>query len=192
LSTPLHVDHETQWLFLAKTLSPREYVFDTGTLFDVLSARGFPRHQRTDFAREISLCEDIVRDMREALTALHLCRVEANALRRGAVMMHTVDVFVVHPNGSRKVRYDKTKSGRGGVSDAAGEQILDGVASLDTLGGAFLPPGDGAPLWVHEPLLEDVVEDILEVEHVADIDELCGHRPLRARRLVVGDPEIRS
>ena len=74
--------------------------------------------------------------------------------------------------------YDETKRGRGGVSNAASEQILDGVARLETRGGAFLPPGDGAPLRVHEPLLEDVVENILEVEHVGDINELCGHRPL--------------
>jgi hypothetical protein len=86
--------------------------------------------------------------------------------------------------------YDETKRSRGGVSSAASEQILDGVAGLETRGSAFLPPGDGAPLRVHESLLEDVVEDILEVKHVGDVNELCGHSPLRARRLVVGDPEI--
>ena len=221
LSTPLHVcnftirknrqshtlvltDHEAQWLFLAKTLSPRKDVFDPGALFDVLSASAFPRHQRTNLAREISLGEDVVRDVREAFTALHLSRVEADALRRSVMMMmmhmrmRTVYVFIVHPNGSRSVRctssesarfpgqkkwamthtYDETKRGRGGVSNATSEQILDGVARLETRGGAFLPPGDGAPLRVHEPLLEDVVEDILEVEHVGDINELCSHRPL--------------
>jgi len=195
-STPLHVDHEAQWLFLAKTLSPREDVFDPCALFNVLSASAFPRHQRTGLAREISLCEDVIRNVREALTALHVCRVETDALRRGAMMMRmrmrrAVHVFVVHPNGGRGVRYDETKRGRGGVSNAASEQILDGVARLETRGSAFLPPGDGAPLRVHESLLEDVIEDILEIKHVGDVNELCGHSPLRTRRLVVGDPEIR-
>src|SRR6266581_2740033 len=42
----------------------------------------------------------------------------------------------------------------------------------------FLPPGDGTPFRINKPLLEDVVEDILEVEEVrsiTDVDELCGH-----------------
>ena len=46
---------------------------------------------------------------------------------------------------------------------------------------------------IDEPLLEDVVEDILEVEEVrgvADVDELRSHRFARARRLVVRDPEL--
>lgn len=89
--------------------------------------------------------------------------------------------------------YDKTKRGRGGISDSTSEQVLDGVASLEPCRGAFFPPGDGTPFWVHESLLEDMVEDILEIDQgrpVADVNELCGHRPLRARRLVVGDPEL--
>ncbi len=178
------------------------------------SARAFPRHQRTDLAGEIPLREDIIRNVREALTALHVWRIKADPLCRG-MMPRAVHVFVVHPNGSRNVRYksshsvsemlstqgsrrrtyDKTERGRGGASYAAREQLLNNVARLEPRGGAFLPPGDGAPLWVHEPLLEDVVEDILEVEQVgpvADVDELRGHRPLRARRLVVRDPELRT
>ena len=90
--------HESQWLFLANTLPTREDVFDPCTLFDVLSARAFPRHERTDFAREISLHEDIIRNVREELTALHVWRIETNTLRRGAVVP-AVHVFVVHPNG---------------------------------------------------------------------------------------------
>jgi len=49
--------------------------------------------------------------------------------------------------------------------------------------GAFLPPGDGTPFRIDEPLLEDVVEDVLEVEEVrdvADVDELRGHLFARA------------
>lgn len=217
--TPVLTDHKAQWLFLAKTLSPREDFFDPSALFDVLSASAFPRHQRTDLAREISLREDVIRDVREAFTALHVRRVEADTLRRSAMMMmmhmcmRTVHIFIMHPNSSRSVRcmsfqsaqflgqqikrasmhtYDETKRGCRGVSNAASEQILDGVARLETRGGDLFPIGDRAPLRVHEPLLEDVVEDILKVEHVGDVNELCSHRPLRARRLVVGDPEIRS
>src|SRR5260221_14757648 len=46
---------------------------------------------------------------------------------------------------------------------------------------------------IDEPLLEDVVEDVLEVEEVrggADVDELRSHLFARARRLVVRDPEL--
>ena len=90
--------------------------------------------------------------------------------------------------------YDKAKRGRGGASGAASKQLLDVVARLEPLGRAFLPPGDGTPLWIYESLLKDVVEDILEVDQgcpVADINELCGHRLLCPRRLVVRDPELR-
>jgi hypothetical protein len=90
--------------------------------------------------------------------------------------------------------YDEAKRGRGGTSGAASKQVLDACARLEPRGRAFLPPGDGAPLRVHESLLKDVVEDILEVEQgcpVPDINELCGHGPLCARRLVVRDPELR-
>ncbi|KAI9464970.1 hypothetical protein BJY52DRAFT_1221089 [Lactarius psammicola] len=52
---------------------------------------------------------------------------------------------------------------------------------------------DRAPVRVDKVLLEDVVEDVLEVEELgafADLDQLCSHRLLRVRRLVVGDPEL--
>ena len=60
--------------------------------------------------------------------------------------------------------HDKVQRSFGGAAGAAREQVLDGAAALQARGGAVLPPGDGAPLGVHEPLLEDVVEDVLEVE----------------------------
>lgn len=58
---------------------------------------------------------------------------------------------------------------------------------------AVFQPDDRAPLGVDETLLEDVVEEVLEVEElgaIADLDQLCSHRLLRTRRLVVGDPEL--
>lgn len=67
------------------------------------------------------------------------------------------------------------------------------VARLEPRCGAVLPPHDGAPFWVHEVLLEDVVEDVLEVEQLAplaDVDQLGGHMLVLARRLVVRDPEF--
>jgi hypothetical protein len=67
------------------------------------------------------------------------------------------------------------------------------MARLETRRGTFLPPRNGAPLGVHEPLLKNVVEDILEVEQlrgVADVDKLRGHLPVHSRRLVVRDPKI--
>src|SRR5712691_6395862 len=42
----------------------------------------------------------------------------------------------------------------------------------------FLPPGDGTPFRINKPLLEDVVEDVLEVEElrgIINVDELRGH-----------------
>jgi hypothetical protein len=67
------------------------------------------------------------------------------------------------------------QSSFGGAASAAGEKVRDGAAGLQTRGGGVLPPGDRAPLGIHEPLLEDVFEDVLEVEElrrVADVDEL--------------------
>jgi len=90
---------------------------------------------------------------------------------------------------------DEVQRGFGGVSGTAGEQVLHGAAGLDTRGGAILPPGDGAPLGVHEALLEDVVENVLEIEElrgVGDFDELGGDLLVRAGRLVVSDPELLS
>ena len=87
------------------------------------------------------------------------------------------------------------KRGLGGATSAAREQVLDGAACLQTDGRAVLPPGDGAPLGVDKSLLEDVIEDVLKVKqvrNVADIDELSGNLLVRTRRLVVGDPELRT
>jgi hypothetical protein len=96
-------DHETEWLLLANALAPGEYVLDLGALLNVLSALAFPRHHRTGLAREIPLREDIIRDMRQALTALHLGQIEADTLRRG-MGARAVHVLIVDPNGRRNVR----------------------------------------------------------------------------------------
>jgi hypothetical protein len=67
------------------------------------------------------------------------------------------------------------------------------MARFETRRGTFLPPRYGAPLGIHEPLLENVVEDVLEVKQlrgVADVDKLRGHLPMHTRRLVVRDPKI--
>jgi len=83
----------------------------------------------------------------------------------------------------------------GGVSGTACEEVLDSVAGFETHGGAVLPPGDGTPLGIHEALLKDVVEDVLEVENVhgvADVEELGSDLLVGAGRLVVGDPELDS
>lgn len=88
---------------------------------------------------------------------------------------------------------DETQRRCGAVSDTTREQLLDGVARLEARGGALLPPSDRAPLGVHESLLKDVVEDILEVEQardIVDVDELGGDLLVNARRLVVRDPEL--
>ena len=82
-----------------------------------------------------------------------------------------------------------------GVPGTTCEEVLNSVAGLETHRGAVLPPGDGTPLGVHEALLTDVVEDVLEVEDVnavADVKELCGSLLVSAGRLVVGDPELGS
>jgi len=88
---------------------------------------------------------------------------------------------------------DEVDRGLGGSSGTAVDYVLDGGAGLQTNGAAVLPPSDGAPLGVHEALLEDIVEDVLEVEElrgVTDVDELCGDLLVRAGRLVVSDPEL--
>jgi hypothetical protein len=90
---------------------------------------------------------------------------------------------------------NKVQRGFGASPDTASAHILDGAAGLDTHRGVVLPPGDGAPLGFYEPLLEDVVEDVLEVEEVggvADIDELGSDLLVCAGRLVVSDPELGS
>lgn len=90
---------------------------------------------------------------------------------------------------------NEAERGLGRASGTTSEQVLDGAAGLQAHEGVVLPPGDRAPLGIHEALLENVVEDVLEVEeahHVADVDELGSDLLLSARRLVVGDPELGS
>jgi len=96
-------------------------------------------------------------------------------------------------NKTKALTDDEAERGLGCASGTAGEQVLDGAAGLQTHEGVVLPPGDRAPLGIHEALIENVVEDVLEVEEVhrvADVDELGSDLLLSARRLVVGDPEI--
>ncbi len=168
--------------------------------------------KRARSAWEVSLHKYIIRDVRQAFATLHLWLVQADALRRG-VRARAVHVLIMYPNGRRNVRYksgtvntpfthkkgthhrtdDEPQRRRRAASRAAREQLLHGVARLEAHRGAFLPPGDGTPCGIDEPLLEDLVEDVLEVEEVrgvADVDELCSHLFARARRLVVRDPEL--
>jgi len=187
------INYEAQGLCLAMALAPREHVLNLDALFDVLATDTLPVYERTRLGREVPLGEDVVREVRQTLT-LEVGQVEADALGRGD-LVRAVQVFVVHPNGLGDVRDNKVERGLGGVASAAREQVLDGGAGLQTGGGAVLPPGDGTPLRVDESLLEDVIEDILKVEKVrslADIDELSSDLLVRTRRLVVGDPELRT
>jgi len=133
----------------------------------------------------------------QAFAALHLWLVQTDALRRG-VRPRAVHVLVIYPNGRRNVRYksgtvntpfahkkgthhrtyDETQRRRRTASRAARKQLLHGVARLEARRGAFLPPGDGTPFRIDEPLLEDMVE---EVCGVADVDDLRGHLFVRTR-----------
>jgi len=187
------INYEAQRLCLAKTLVPREHLLNLDALSDLLATRTLPVYERTRLGGEIPLGEDVVREVRQALT-LEVSQVETDALGRSD-LMEAIHVFIAHPNGLGNVRDNKVERGLGGAASAAHEQILDGTASLQTRGGAVLPPGDGAPLAVDESLLEDVIEDVLKVEQVrsvADIDKLGSDLLLRTRRLVVGDPELRT
>lgn len=60
-------DQQTQRLILARSLSSTEKVLHLLALLDVLSARVFPRHQRTHLAREVPLRKDVIRDVPKAL-----------------------------------------------------------------------------------------------------------------------------
>jgi len=83
-----------------------------------------------------------------------------------------------HKRGTHHRTNDETQRRRRAASRAAREQLLHGVARLEACRGAFLSPGDGTPFRIDEPLLEDVVEDVLEVEEVrgiGDVDKLRGH-----------------
>lgn len=106
-------------------------------------------------------------------------------------------MYAIHSKQRKRARVirtdDETQRRRGAASRAAREQLLHGLARLEARRGAFLPPGDGTPFGIDEPLLEDVVEDVFEVEEVravADVDKLRGHLLARAGRLVVRDPEL--
>jgi len=192
-STESQVDHEAQGLLLADTFTPRQDIFDLTIFFDVLSTRALPGHAAAHLAGEIPLGEDVVRELRQAFT-FEMRHIEADALGC-SVGVPTMHIFVVHPDGRGDIRDNETERGLGRASSTTGEQVLDGAAGLQTHEGVVLPPGDRAPLGIHEALLENVVEDVFEVEeahHVADVDELGGDLLLSAGRLVIGDPELGS
>lgn len=96
-------NHEADRLLLANALTPREHILDPYALLNVLPACAFPRHHRTGSARKVSLRKDIIRDMRQAFTALHLGQIEADALRRG-MGTRTAYILIVYPNSRRNVR----------------------------------------------------------------------------------------
>ena len=60
----------------------------------------------------------------------------------------------------------------GRAPGTAREQVVHRVARLEPRATAVFPPNHGAPLWVHEVMLEDVVEDVLEVEQLAPLAEV--------------------
>jgi len=187
------VNNKTQGLFIASTLAPRKHFFDFRALIDDLPTRALPAYQRTCLARKVAFGEDVVRDVSQAL-ALKVRQVKADTLGSG-ILMPGVHVFVVHPNGKWDIRDDEVECSFRSATSTADKQVLDGAACLETDGSAVLPPDDRAPLGVHESLLEDVIEDVLEVIQVcpvADIDELGSDLLVGARRLMVGDPELRS
>jgi len=187
------INYEAQGLCLTKTLVPREHVLNLDTLFNDLATRALPVYERTHLGGEIPLGENVVCEVSQTLT-LEVGGIEVDALGRSD-LARTVQVFIVHPNGLGNIRNNEVERGLGGAASAAREQVLDVAAALQTRGGAVLPPADGAPLGIDESLLEDVVEDILKVEQVrsvADIDELSSDLLLCTRRLVVGDPELRT
>jgi hypothetical protein len=76
-------NHETEWLLLANALTPSEYILHLDALLDMLPARSFPGYHRTGPAREVPLRKDMIRDVRQTLTAFHLWRIEADTLRGG-------------------------------------------------------------------------------------------------------------
>lgn len=78
-----HTNHETEWLLLANALTPREHILDLYTLLNMLPACSFPGYHRTGPAREVPLRKDIIRDVCQALIALHLWQIEADTLRGG-------------------------------------------------------------------------------------------------------------
>ena len=101
--------------------------------------------------------------------------------------------IILNREKTKELTNNEAERGLGCASGTAAEQVLDGAAGLQTREGVVLPPGNRAPFGVHEALLEDVVEDVLEVEEVhrvADVDELRGNLLLSAGRLVIGDPKI--
>jgi len=187
------VNDEAQGLRLAKTLAPTEHVFNLDALFDVLATHALPGYERTHLGGEISLGEDVVREVRQTIT-LEVRHVETDALGRSD-LVRAVHIFIVHPDDLGNIRDNKVERGLGGVASAAREQVLDRAAGLQTHGATVLPPGDRAPLGVDESLLEDIIEDVLKVEQmrsVADIDELSSDLFVGTRSLVVCDPELRT
>jgi hypothetical protein len=93
-------DYEAQGFILADAFAPRQNVIDLHVFFDVLSASGLPGHKRARLAREITLGEDMVREVRQALT-LEVWQIEADALGRslGVPSVVTAYVFIVDPDG---------------------------------------------------------------------------------------------
>jgi len=142
-STDLQVDDEAQGFILADAFAPRQNVFDLRVFFDVLSASSLPGHKRARLAREIPLGEDMIREVRQALT-LEVWQIEADALGRslGVPGVVTTYVFIVHPDGHGDIHDDKAKGGFRAAASTTGEQVLDSGASLQTHGGAVLPPDD--------------------------------------------------
>jgi hypothetical protein len=95
-------NNEAEGLCVTDALAPRKHFFNLSALVDDLPTCALPAHQRTRLAGKIALGEDMIRDVRQALT-LEVRQIEADTLDRGMVMP-SMHVFVVHPNGQWDVR----------------------------------------------------------------------------------------
>jgi hypothetical protein len=61
-------NNEAEGFAFRDPLAPRKHVLDLGALVDDPPARALPAHKTACLSREITLGEDVVRDVRQALT----------------------------------------------------------------------------------------------------------------------------
>jgi hypothetical protein len=107
MSSEVLTNNEAQGLSLTETFAPREHVLDLSALVDDLPTCTLPAHKRTRLAGKIALGEDVIRDVRQALT-LEVRQVEADTLDSG-MLVPSMHVFIVHPNGQGYVRCTHTR-----------------------------------------------------------------------------------
>ena len=80
------------------------------------------------------------------------------------------------------------------LADTILEEVLDVATALDPHAVLFLPVHTGAVLGIDIALLEDMLEDVLQVRELVivkiELNELSGAGLVRARHLVVGEPNL--